>query len=87
MNRFFRDYPAFGVGIISALVSLVGVLLTMLLSIGYGHAMSRFDEIKGDSRQNLEEHQQLKDSITRLEGRMIRVETLIVNGHGDKDEG
>ena len=77
MNTFFRDYPAIGVAIISGLVSLVGLLLTVLLSMGYNQTMRRFDELEAESKANRQQHQDFRSSISHLEGRMIRVETLL----------
>lgn len=80
MNEFFANHPAVAVLLLGGLISIACALASTFAWIGYKHIMMAFARIEGDERMNLLQHQDIRKLLREVDGRLIRVETLIING-------
>ncbi len=80
MNEFVAENPGATVAFISFLISLFGIVTLAALRLGYSHAMRRFNLIEEDEKLNREEHGEIKASLEEHGNRLVRIETLVING-------
>lgn len=73
MERFLSEHAAVAIWFGGGLVSMLGLTVSTFLAIGYRHMMKRFDNIDENEARNQKEHREIV-------GRLIRVETLVING-------
>jgi len=65
---------------ISGLIALSTALILLVLKLGYDHTMRRFDGIDENERENRKEHKEIRGDQKDHGNRLVRIETLVVNG-------
>jgi len=80
MNDFVATNPGVTVVLMGGLVTLCSAAVSLIIWLGYTHTMKRFDKIDTDEEQNRTEHGEIKESVGDCRGRLVKLETLVING-------
>ena len=80
MNDFVAANPGVTVILMGGLITLCSGAISLVIWLGYTHTMRRFDKIDGDEEQNRVEHGEIQKCLGDCQGRLVRLETLVING-------